>query len=777
MEILAITAIDLIAANFDLGDMLRYHCEREALCVSQLNYGIDGGEHHVVLGGKNTLKLLVLSADQRRIVHDVNLLDSRSKLNNINTIKTSDNKIACGLTSGSISMHGTTNSGKTYLLQRLNDHKRCINSLDFPDTNLLLSGSQDGTIKLWDLRQPGTRASVTLVAGPHSDPVRACQHSPHSPGRNKLTILSVHDSGTLHKYDLRVSKQPQRRWNFHTGPALSLSIHPTAEYVLTGSRDHKVCVCSYNESTTVPVVTVNTSGPVMKVRWSPYESQGDYNTPELYRYDFACSYLNEVPTIAVYNVRRKYIPRELVSTSSDRPFQNFLWAQNPAERRMLWTLTKSNLFMAYDLDNSPNVSKPLQEMLSTEMAWNKNTVLFVHSNKADYEGPDVQASPMVHPVTLPVHDSFPLLAERYLYSVPDGFDLATACEFNADIAESAGKLRDAHTWRVIASSIANDAHMTEPEPVQHESDDVESAESELTFGNSSLTLTTHYGGLLGRSRSDMGILKSTSLHNLVDLIQQHRNSSFSLSESPAKRESFSKSIQPESFNSETSDHMKLRKQSSMPALPKVDRLNLRRSSSVRPLSTVEESQLSKVLSNRPLQERQEPWLPKQLVTTALEYYISQGDLVVASALMLLFYDRYRFLKGFEPWTCKELIALYVETLNQWRLFTVALVVLNLAPPDLDELRSLKETDLRFYCCFCQKVILNENKNKPNFGYWYCELCSNQQPNCIYCHEPSRGLNVVRSLKCGHRGHFGCLKQWFVEEGNVECPGGCGVLIE
>ena len=108
---------------------------------------------------------------------------------------------------------------------------------------------------------------------------------------------------------------------------------------------------------------------------------------------------------------------------------------------------------------------------------------------------------------------------------------------------------------------------------------------------------------------------------------------------------------------------------------------------------------------------------------------------------------------------------------------MALAVINLVPKDLEELRALKEVDLRFFCCFCDKVILNENKNKHDFGYWYCDLCSRQQPNCVYCHEPCHGLNVVRSLKCGHRGHFGCLKQWFVEEGNSECPGGCVMQLE
>ena len=101
--------------------------------------------------------------------------------------------------------------------------------------------------------------------------------------RNKLTILSVHDSGALCKYDLRSPNGgyqhninvPERKWNFHTGPALSLNIHPEKEYVITGGRDQKVCIWNYGDSPThqnkiSPDYMINTYGPVMKIRWSVY---------------------------------------------------------------------------------------------------------------------------------------------------------------------------------------------------------------------------------------------------------------------------------------------------------------------------------------------------------------------------------------------------------------------------------------------------------------------------------------------------------------------------
>ena len=72
----------------------------------------------------------------------------------------------------------------------------------------------------------------------------------------------------------------------------------------------------------------------------------------LFNYDFACLFLNEDPTISIYNLKRKYIPKEVISSNSNKPFQNFMWAQNISHSRRVWTISKSNQFMSYDLDTA-----------------------------------------------------------------------------------------------------------------------------------------------------------------------------------------------------------------------------------------------------------------------------------------------------------------------------------------------------------------------------------------------------------------------------------------
>ncbi|EGV62477.1 hypothetical protein CANTEDRAFT_126525 [Yamadazyma tenuis ATCC 10573] len=417
-----------------VADNLTYNCEREVNCLTELEFVNNSGFiNNVVIGGKNYLKLLMLNADQTSILNEANVLEALSnpasrlpgsnKLHNFNTIKSYSNTIAGGMVNGSLTLFQVQNNGKSRAMKRLTDHTRCINSLDFLDpsnsdmsSNFLISGSQDGSIKLWDLRQSNNKPSVNIVPKSNYDSVRSCQFSNHSLVKNKLVILSVHDSGTLNKYDLRSIHQstqssvvPERKWNFHTGPALSLNIHPEKEYVITCGRDQKVCVWNYGEnqnnySNTSPEHVINTYGPVMKVRWCPYSNPSknndedvlyddrDLNTSNnpLFKYDFACSYLNEDPTITVFNLKRKYIPKEIVTSNSKRPYLNFIWANNLNGKRRLWTLTKGNQFMSRCLDSFSeydNITRPKELLNPVSQAWGTSIgdISFINQEENEFE--------------------------------------------------------------------------------------------------------------------------------------------------------------------------------------------------------------------------------------------------------------------------------------------------------------------------------------------------------------------------------------------------------
>lgn len=425
---------------------LTYTFDREVTCILQLRHPLGRlstafydpsayvPSHHVIIGGRNYLKLLALDHDMLEVVADVNLIEQKTsallrlhsslKLVHVNTIKCNGDLVACGLTNGNVNIYQVAGNGKAKLAFRFDDHNRVVNSLDFVDHDqLLLSGSQDGTVKLWDLRSFQPKPVAKLMASQHSDSVRSCQYSPHSRVRGKMSVLSAHDSGALCKFDLRYplsshssTSLPERKWTFHTGPALSLHIHPELEFVLTGGRDRKICAWNYGESSAslLPDAVMSTYGPVMKIRWNETASDEPYtrgfpdayedparSSLPLFNYDFACLYLNDDPSITVYNLARHFVPREIVTTLSHKPFQNFIWAKGPPGTRKLWTITKSNMFVAYDLTSlnghQSNIVRPYESLPLVATAWSSgySNLSLVAQESADYDlllAPDYEIS-------------------------------------------------------------------------------------------------------------------------------------------------------------------------------------------------------------------------------------------------------------------------------------------------------------------------------------------------------------------------------------------------
>lgn len=422
-----------------------YSCDKEITCLTQLthplgrltaNYDPLARLAQVIIGGKSYLKLVVLDPVSNNVTADVSLIDSgvsglglgrlhQPRLFNVNTAKCNGDFVATGLTSGAIQVYQISLNGKATLAHKLEDHKRVVNSLDFVDSDqLLFLGSQDGTVKLWDLRSYQRKPVHKLVSAQHSDPVRSCQYSPHQRVRGKMTVLSAHDSGSLCKYDLRypglssTSSTPERKWNYHTGPALSLHIHPESEYVLTGGRDRKICVWNYSDSgasgSGLPEIVMNTYGPVMKIRWCELPVDGEIAERDLreqldyaddwssrhsplYSYDFACSYLNDDPTITVHNLRRKHIPTEIVCAPGRKPFQNFIWAKNLAGVRRLWALTKSNGLVSYNVsapDSLQNVFRPADDLPLYATTWSPGytNLSLVSQTPTDFEYLDLEFS-------------------------------------------------------------------------------------------------------------------------------------------------------------------------------------------------------------------------------------------------------------------------------------------------------------------------------------------------------------------------------------------------
>lgn len=109
------------------------------------------------------------------------------------------NLLATAATNGVVSVWDLSKFGRQKQLHVYSEHERTAHTVTFHGTepNLLISGSQDGTIKCFDLRID--KAVHTYCS--NSESVRDVKFSPQYPN----TFAAVSESGTIQLWDLKRS--------------------------------------------------------------------------------------------------------------------------------------------------------------------------------------------------------------------------------------------------------------------------------------------------------------------------------------------------------------------------------------------------------------------------------------------------------------------------------------------------------------------------------------------------------------------------------------------
>ncbi|CDR47180.1 hypothetical protein NBRC10512_002691 [Rhodotorula toruloides] len=205
------------------------------------------------------------------------------------------NKLATAFGNGAVVLWDLAKEGSR-IDQLKYEHDRAVNRVVFGGQtgNWLLSGGQDGQMKLWDIRE-SRPASMILKA---SSPVRQLSFSP-SPSQ-PFTLVAACASGTLIRYDVRfVARQnggATDRVAGHIGSCLAMDWRDgfscertpssagtpgvTSEtagggreggWVVTGGVDRTIKIWDFSLPTlsTKPVRTLYASQPVRSVAWHP----------------------------------------------------------------------------------------------------------------------------------------------------------------------------------------------------------------------------------------------------------------------------------------------------------------------------------------------------------------------------------------------------------------------------------------------------------------------------------------------------------------------------
>lgn len=203
-------------------------------------------------------------------------------------------------------------------------------------------------------------------------------------------------------------------------------------------------------------------------------------------------------------------------------------------------------------------------------------------------------------------------------------------------------------------------------------------------------------------------------------------------------------------------------------------------SPMRPLSPVAPKE--KFGSNSPTSSLP-PWSTRRLLKQIYKQAVEMGDILLGVNILFLFQNLYQ-LSSTE--VVKNTLAQFIKILHKHELFELSAAILKYSPWEVVIHADGGQSLVPLFCDKCGKLVTNEPSREKftieaqatgdslplqRFGYWYCDSCKKPNTLCVFCERPIKTL-AISVLECGHEGHFQCLKSWFLDEGMIECPGGC-----
>ncbi|KAJ8314741.1 hypothetical protein KUTeg_006891 [Tegillarca granosa] len=174
------------------------------------------------------------------------------------------------------------------------DHKRTVNRVRFHEHEpyLLLSGSQDGSMKLFDMRSK--TLNTTFSTGTTS--IRDVQFCPARD--SYFTFASADEGGNIQIWDLRRPDRFEKQFTAHSGPVFCIDWHPEERHwFATAGRDKIIKVWDLSKVKSETLYQIHNIAPVARIRWRPQR-----------KYQIAsCSLIIDC-SVNIWDLRRPYVP-------------------------------------------------------------------------------------------------------------------------------------------------------------------------------------------------------------------------------------------------------------------------------------------------------------------------------------------------------------------------------------------------------------------------------------------------------------------------------------
>jgi WD40 repeat protein len=330
---------------------------KTGLEINSLSINDEGS--HAILAGRDILK--TIRVDEGSCTEDINI---RAAIRNYNAhtsgrskdnINISDvawgkgnygNYIAAANANGPITLYDLNHPGIE--VAQLKEHRRQIHRVTFnPHAGQhFLSASQDGTVRLWDLRDVRRDANTfpsRFTTSGQNEGVRDVKWSP----TDIFELAMCTDGGFVQRWDTRKLKSPLTRIAAHTGPCATIDWHPDGKHLLSASSDKTVKVWNISAEGRrhKAVYEIKTPYPLRHARWRPpCQSSWPSNRATRQCTQIVTSYERDHPIVHIWDFRRPWLPFREMEGYQTAP-TDLLWHSQD----LLWTVNREGMFLQHDI--------------------------------------------------------------------------------------------------------------------------------------------------------------------------------------------------------------------------------------------------------------------------------------------------------------------------------------------------------------------------------------------------------------------------------------------
>ncbi|KAK3309415.1 uncharacterized protein B0T15DRAFT_515414 [Chaetomium strumarium] len=254
---------------------------------------------------------------------------------------------------------GATGLGAPVDCVQIREDSRQINSLDInPHRNSwLLSGSQDGIVRCFDVRQPTqTRTGATFRSIQafkcNADGVHHVQWNP----RDGFLFACATEQGSVLKWDMRKPSAPLLRITAHKKSCTSMAWHPDGIHLVSAGLDSKCNIwdMSKQDKRQKPKWTLSTPAPAGTLAWRPGQwsatAQGKRASQLAMSYDESGQKRYGISVVHVWDLARPTMPYKEIQRFDSSP-SGMLWH----DQYLLWTAGQDGLFSQCDISFAPKV--------------------------------------------------------------------------------------------------------------------------------------------------------------------------------------------------------------------------------------------------------------------------------------------------------------------------------------------------------------------------------------------------------------------------------------